>query len=55
MLEKYQENINVLNKLLKINPNNAQAYSLLAVTYEIMGDNEKAKLYTGMAKKLSRK
>jgi len=55
MLEKYNENIEVLNKLLKINPNNAKAYQLLAITYEITQDKEKAKLNTEMAKKLSGK
>ncbi|MGQ0829178.1 MAG: tetratricopeptide repeat protein [Bacteroidota bacterium] len=53
MTKKYVDAIEILNKELKINPKNKYAYILLGVSYEKMGDKEKAEECNEMVKKLS--
>ncbi len=43
LAKKYNEGIEILNALLKINPKNKDAYILLEVIYNQMGDKAKAK------------
>ncbi|MBA3705650.1 MAG: tetratricopeptide repeat protein [Bacteroidetes bacterium] len=53
MTRKYNDALEVLNMVLKINPRNKFAYILLGVTYERMGDKTKADECNKMVKKLS--
>lgn len=46
----YAEAIYLLKKAIKINPEHASAYSLLAHNYAIIGDDENAKLYLSESK-----
>ena len=54
MLKMYSQNIEVLNKVISLYPNHAQAYGNLAVTYELIGNKEKASEYRDKVKELNR-
>ena len=45
MMKDYKMNIQILNKVLSINPNNTKALHNLVITYEFLGDSTKAKGY----------
>ena len=55
LLKNYKKNIDILNKVLYREPNNVQAISNLAVTYELLGDKDKAEEYRDRAKEITGK
>lgn len=55
LLGKYAENLEVLNRLLAINPNNPDGLKNIAVTHELMGNKDKAKEYRDKAAKFGSK
>ena len=52
MLKNYDKTIETLNKVLAINPSNKLALTNLAVTYDFMGNKEKAKEYRERANRI---
>ena len=55
MLKNYQKNIEVLNKVIAMYPQNVQALNNLAITYDMMGNKDKSEEYRDKVRELSGK